>query len=171
MTERTRRHALLVSLIAVFALTVTAGNGGSTTLLHMDMDDLVIEADHIVLGTIVGKRSEWNVNYMQQRSLLYTVYTLEAEKTLKGEANGNIEFRVVGGEDESSFLMVPAAPHFEVGERVVLFLRSPIPDSVTDVIGMEQGRFTVVDDTVVENGMELDDFLSLISKKLPTERD
>lgn len=169
--ERILKKSFILSLLAVLALAFTAVRGESTTLLPLTMDDLLTEADHIVLGTVVAKHSEWHVNYQQGRSLLYTVYTLDVEQALKGESGGSIEFRVVGGEDESCFLQVPGAPHFEIGERAVLFLRSPIPDSITDVIGMEQGKFAVVDETVVDNGMRLDTFLSFISRHLEVESD
>jgi hypothetical protein len=170
MTQKPK-HGYLLPFLATLALCFAPGDGEATTLVPLDMDDLVIEADNIVLGTVVAKHSEWHANYVQQRSLLYTVYALATEDVLKGQAGGSIEFRVVGGEDGTTTLTVPGAPRFEVGERVVVFLRDPIPDAVTDIVGLEQGKFTVVDETVAENGMELDDFISLISKTLHAARD
>jgi hypothetical protein len=163
--------SFLLPFLAAVAVGFIPGKGEATTLVPLDMSDLVVEADNIVLGTITAKHAEWHANYMQQRNLLYTVYTLETEDVLKGEAGGSIEFRVVGGEDGATTLTVPSAPHFDVGDRVVLFLRDPIPDAVTDIVGLEQGKFTVVDDIVAENGMDLDTFLSLVAKKLHQTRD
>jgi hypothetical protein len=156
--------------LAVALFIGIAAPARATTMLPMDLDDLVVEADGIVLGTIVDIESDWSINYTQNRSLLYTTYTLLVERGLRGVESGTVRFRVVGGDDGSTLLTVPGAPHFRQGDRVVLFLRAGIPDAISDVVGMEQGKFTVVDDMIVENGMHVDDFLTLISTKIRSER-
>lgn len=164
--QSTRR----VLFLAVALFVGCAASARATTMLPMDLDDLVIEADGIVLGTIVDAESDWSINYTQNRSLLYTTYTLRVERSLGGTDSGTVRFRVVGGDDGSTVLTVPGAPHFRTGDRVVLFLRTGVPDAISDVVGMEQGKFTVVDDMIIENGMHVDDFLTLVSTKLRSDR-
>ncbi len=161
-------RAFLLMAVVLFAASVEQAR--TTTLYPLNLDDLVVEADCIVLGTVTDMESDWQINYSQNRSLLYTTYTLEVERGIRGVESDEIRFRVVGGDDGSTYLTVLSAPHFRTGERVVLFLRTGIPDAISDVLGMEQGRFTVVDDVIVENGMHLDDFLAVIGTKVRSLR-
>ncbi|GEM_PF-1307375 len=166
MSAGTPKKILVMIVTVIFTSLLSGSTISATTLVRKDMDDLIIEADQIVLGTVLGKDSEWSVNYLQNRSLIYTTYTVQVEQMVKGTPHPTVQFRCVGGETDSGVLVVPSAPHFEVGERVVLFLRSRIPDAVCDVVGFEQGRFTVKDNVIIENGMDLDDFLAFVSNGL-----
>ncbi|MFQ6105068.1 MAG: hypothetical protein ACE5OP_12380 [Candidatus Glassbacteria bacterium] len=166
MTRVAVNRFCAISGFAAFLFLFLIGDAKSTTLIQKDLDDLIIESEHIILGTVIAKSSDWSVNYAQRKSLIYTTYTIKVEQAIKGEDKGTLQFRTVGGQSGSCLLHVPGVPHFDIGERTILFLRSQIPDAICDVVGFEQGRYTVIEDTVVENGMKLNEFLAMVSGKL-----
>ena len=119
-------------------LFATAQFALATTLLRMDLDDLTAESHAIVYGKIVASRAEWNNN----RSMIYTIYTVEATQYLKGSLGASFELQEPGGERDGLMVRVPSVPVFRAGEEAVLFVWTD-PKGRHQVIGFEQGAMEV----------------------------
>ena len=80
-------------------------------------DDLALRADSILVGEVtditVNKEGEGNI---------YTMVTLSVEQPIKGETEGEVVIRVLGGEVDGQALWREDAPSFQLGERAVVFL-------------------------------------------------
>ncbi len=109
-------------------------------VLHIvDLDRLAEESSAIVHGQIVSSRVEWNHGH----TAILTLYTVRAERYLKGFLGETFELTEPGGELDGLALHVPGAPHFRVGEEVVLFVWTDNLYGRHQAIGFEQGVFRV----------------------------
>lgn len=153
-----RKQATLLSCAALaLAVWLTPTASHATVLIQRDLQDLTIESSDVVVGTILGASSEWNA----ERTRIYTHVVLEVEKCVKGDfrPGERVKFQTIGGETGDVSLRVPSAPIFRVGERTVVFLGGE-PNYNTPVTGWDQGKFTVENGVIIENGRYLDDFIA-----------
>jgi hypothetical protein len=136
----TRRAGPAIGL----ALLVATADAGATTIIRIDLPQMVAASDRIVVGTVSGAETVWI-----GRSI-YTRYTVAVEETLHGEPAATVRVLVPGGIDRSRpipiGMAVAGAPTFVAAERAVLMLA---PTSVPtggdlQIVGFNQGRFTVV---------------------------
>lgn len=117
-------------------------------VLPKSFDDLVREADIILEGTVGEKRSEW----AEDRSVIYTFITLFDIEVIDGAYEGTtFILRMDGGEVEEAGrvkgLEIPGTPEFEIGDRVVLFVKNNAWE-VCPLVGWDQGAFRVTEDPV-----------------------
>ncbi len=68
-----------------------------------------------------------------------TVVTFEVERSLKGETGPALTLRMLGA-------ALAGLPRFEVGQEVILFLRGESAHGLSSPVGLDQGKFTVVED-------------------------
>jgi hypothetical protein len=108
----------------------------------LSLRDLCAGATRIVVGQVTHLRPEWEGN------LIVTRVHLSVESDLKGGGDAVAVFKVPGGNVGKVGLRVSEAPRFQVGERVVVFLRPGV--CPCDVYGWHQGKLTVVDGKIVE---------------------
>lgn len=116
------------------ALLFCAGNALATSFIVPTDEELVRKADAIVIGTVEG-------SYVQENDEIETVYEIRVERAMKGGPRPDALLRVVspgGFIPERGGLLVPAAAHFEQGDRVLLFLTHEGEWRVTD---MTLGKF------------------------------
>ncbi|MGE0864632.1 MAG: hypothetical protein AB7P34_12095 [Vicinamibacterales bacterium] len=107
----------------------------------LSFDQLTERAAAIVVGTVAGRRSEWE--FYGSARLIITRVTVEVEQTLKGSAPKTLTVDVVGGTIGDVTQRVFHVPDFRVGDRDVLFLNNA-PHAVSPLVGSDQGRFRVV---------------------------
>ena len=111
----------------------------AAVLRIVDLDRLAEESSAIVHGRIVSSRVEWNHGH----TAILTIYTVRAERYLKGFLGETFELTEPGGELDGLVLHVPGAPHFRLGEEVVLFVWTDNLYGRHQAIGFEQGVFRV----------------------------
>lgn len=120
----------------------------------LTLDDLALRADSILVGEVtditVNKEGEGNI---------YTMVTLSVEQPIKGETEGEVVIRVLGGEVDGQALWVEDTPSFQSGERAVVFLNKG--GASFAVVGGFQGKFTIRNDTV-SGDMSLTEFIDRI---------
>lgn len=121
---------------------------GESYVLPKSFGDLVREADLVLEGTVGEKRSEW----AEDRSTIYTFITFFDIEIIDGTyEEGTFTLRMDGGEVEESGRMkglkIPGTPEFEVGERVILFVKDNTWE-VCPLVGWEQGVLKVREDPV-----------------------
>ncbi len=152
-----KKTVLLLSVLALaFGVSMTPKAANGTVLIQKDLRDLVVESTDIVLGKVVDMSVGWN----KEETRIYTNVVLTVEKGIKGDfvSGEKVHFQTIGGKVGEVSLSVPSSPQFKVGEKVVVFFGGE-PNVNTPVTGWEQGKFTVENDIVLENGMYLDDFI------------
>jgi hypothetical protein len=135
--SRSRRLAavLLVSFAAAMGPPASA-----TIVVSLDLAQLVESADTVAYGRVVdvstvrvdGRYSE-------------TLVTLAPSARLKGQASGDIVFRVPGGESGRYRTVVVGAPELHVNDEVVVFLAGQAP-RIPHVVGFSQGVLPILRD-------------------------
>lgn|GEM_PF-4104553 len=128
-------HVIL--LAGLLVLTAVPNMSQSAIVRGFSLQELAREAHNVVIGTVEGARSFYN----DDGSVIYTHYTVEVERSVKGLAPAIIEVRLMGGSVGDRELIVAGNPRIENGERVLLFLRDQL-DFYT-LVGMSQGKWSV----------------------------
>jgi hypothetical protein len=122
------------------------------------MEELVRQADTIVLGTVIRQESAWDVGH----TAINTTVTLAVERVLTGIPREVVTLQVPGGSVGGLSMRTSNGAVFQTGERVIVFL--DMSDDPSSVVGMQQGKFTVKDDRVIGMGKtwSLDDFIAAV---------
>ena len=72
---------------------------------------------------------------------------------MKGTVGPEVTFRIAGGEVGDIGMRTSTHPTFRIGERVIVFLHTE--GSTARLFGLQQGKFTVSDGTVTQDGQEM----------------
>ncbi len=149
------RKALLAWCSLVLVLGVCTGDAA---MRKLPMEDLARKADTIVLGTVTRQESAWDARH----TAIYTTVTLAVERVLVGAAAKVVTLQVAGGSVGRMGMRTSNDAVFRDGERAIVFLdTSAVPSTV---VGMQQGKFTVKDDTVTGIGeaWRLEEFITAV---------
>jgi hypothetical protein len=122
----------------------------------LDLQALARQADTIVLGTVTHQESAWDAHY----TAMHTDITVAVERAIAGAPGDEVRLRVAGGMIGNVGMRTSNDPVFRDGERVIVFLdTATVP---ARVVGMQQGKFTVQDNTVMGGGepVPLEEFLA-----------
>lgn len=137
--RRTTFSALLLLLPLLFRPQTEAE---ASTVVAMSLEQMTDRAQTIFLGRVTGTRADWNV----ERTRIYTYVTLDVDRYLKGGSpSGTETIRLLGGRVGPYLAMVPGTPEFRMGEEVLLFTAGA-GARIPTVLGLSQGKFTVVPD-------------------------
>jgi len=122
---------------------------------ELSLEELINEATLIIRGRVIDTNARWNADH----TLIYTYVTIRRTEYIKGTPRaGDLVIEVPGGTVGEITLWVSDTPTFEEGQEVILFLR----EEYFQVVGWFQGKYTIVDDVVVEKGIPLDQFTGQI---------
>ena len=145
----TNTRVLLVVML-VFSLSNPAQ---ATTVERLNLDGLVKKANRIVIGKVRSSRTYWSTN----GKLILTNYTIDVQETIKGQAARTVELTTIGGTIGDLTLHVAGMPVFAKEENAVVFVENT--GSYSTVVGLGQGKFTVVNGEVSNNisGLEFAD--------------
>lgn len=143
----TARNATLATLAVAWLLAAAPATASLT--LSYDFDSLVAEADGIVHARVVGQRSGW----VEER--IVTWVDLQVVECLEGPwaAGEVVTIAQLGGVVGDLAMRVPGTAEFLGGEEVVVFLRLVGEERQPMVLGMAQGKFTVVADPLTVTPM------------------
>jgi hypothetical protein len=111
------------------------------TVQPLSFAQLVADSTAVVHGRVVDVRGQWTAD----RQGIDSLVTLEALQYFKGGIGTTVTVRVPGGRVGSLVHVLPGAPTFAAGDRVVLFLKTNGP-SIPIVTGTTQGVFRVRQD-------------------------
>jgi hypothetical protein len=121
------------------ALALLAGPALASVSIDVPPEGLARRADAIVEGTVVRSASGFD----PRRGTLSTYVTLEVDTVHRGILEpGPLVLREVGGRHGSLIHEVDAAPRYEPGERVVVFLEVT-RDGAWRTAGMFYGKFRI----------------------------
>ena len=132
---------------AILAALLLAAPAGASILQALDLDELVGEAEQILLGEVVFSES-----FQRPNGNLGTWHRIVIEQDLGGGAAEEREVIVetLGGRLGDLAMRVEGEPSFTVGERVVVFVRGGGPYSAFRPVGMGQGVMRVRTEQGVE---------------------
>ena len=165
------RMALMAAVLAVPAF--------ATTVVKLNLEQLVQRADLIVQGQVQSVSSQWD----EKRRLVFTTISIRVDETLKGEHSlmalkgQSVVIRQIGGTVGTIQMSVAGLPQFKTGGRALVFLKRH--DATTfQVVGMNQGLYEIKQDVAVSerHGMDLLDSKTgemtkpLISVRAPLEQ-
>jgi hypothetical protein len=107
-----------------------------STLLQLNLDDMIGKSTSIVLATVQPRSSAF------RGAMIYTHYLVQVTTTYKGVAATNWDVAVPGGVVNGVQQFFAGAPALTAGQQYLLFLWTS-KTGLTQVIGLSQGLFTV----------------------------
>lgn len=138
------KHSQGLSSLLFFILLCMASPTWSTSVLQLDLQETVDQADLIVMSHCTKIESVW-IDHT-----LFTRYTMAVDETVNGEEYDAVQVMVPGGIDLNRpvpiAMSVPGAPVFFPNERDVLLLKrisSPRLANMYSIVGFNQGRFRI----------------------------
>ena len=123
----------LLATLAVVPLSPVYG----TLVPRLSFAELVGQSEVVVQGQVVSVRVAWDADHAS----LWTHYEVQVDDTLKGTQGPMLAIQEPGGELDGVRMEIVGAPHYELGEEVVIFAsRTPLG---LRTCGWGQGRFVI----------------------------
>lgn len=125
------KKIIVFSIILLFTFRAQA-----TILIYKSFDNLIEEADGIVMGTVIKIEP-----YATSEGIFYTYVTLNNLQILSGSYDQKeLTIRFQGGEigDEEQYFI--GSPNFQLKDRVILFVQGNGRE-IVPIVGWEQGVF------------------------------
>jgi hypothetical protein len=129
-------RALIITCLLTVAVPLSA-----LTVRPLSFPALVQESTAVVQGRVTDVRAQWTADRRGIESLV----VVDVAEYLKGDLGAHLTVRVPGGRVGSFVNIIPGAPRFVAGDRVVLFLTTDGP-SIPVITGTSQGVFRVSTD-------------------------
>jgi len=140
--RRTRSLVFATIALAASAAIALAPTAHATVMVEIPLEDLVRDADGIVLGTVerVGVRLQMDPG--GQGMDPHTITTIRVSEWLKGSGSELVTIDELGGVMGDMGLRIDGTPEYRAGERVVVFLHRV--DGRLRALQMAQGAFEVI---------------------------
>ncbi len=133
------RHAVVTGLLI---LSFGAGSTAEAlTVLPLGLEQLHGRASHIFVGRCIDN----SVQHDTATGLTATYTTFEVLERLRGAAGGTYTLKQVGGSPpgDPGGLVIHGVPHFETGQRYLVFLPTPSRSGFSSPVGLSQGTFQI----------------------------
>jgi hypothetical protein len=124
--------------LALLIAGLASVGAGATVYVAADLRELTTEARAVALGRVVAMEARW----LDDRSGIETLVTLEVEAYAKGDLGRAVTLRVPGGQMGPYRSLMLGAPAFREGEDVVVFLGASGP-AIPHLVGLAQGVYRV----------------------------
>ncbi|MFQ6093913.1 MAG: hypothetical protein ACE5OR_14780 [bacterium] len=142
----------------VFAFSLALAGSVSAWMVKIPLENLVKEADYIVVGKVTEMRSAWDADGRWIR----TYVTISVDRLIKGPSlRREFVISYIGGVVGQIGLWLSDTPAFKPGQHVLVFLQ-PDGRGTFKVTGRYQGKFTVEENRIVEQNAAADAFLKRI---------
>ena len=130
--------AVMLALACISGIVAPAG---ATTLIYKNFDDLVTEAEAIVVGTVRQAESHYGPH-----KDIYTFVTLTDLQVIHGEYKQNaLVLRLAGGEIDGVRVVFDGSPKFMSSEKFLIFLQGN-GKHLVPIVGWTQGIFRITRD-------------------------
>jgi hypothetical protein len=140
--RKLRLRSLPILLGGFLAISCSAREVQSTTMLRLNTEGLTNKAREIVQGRVVKKHCEWS----QNKTRINTTITIKVVRSIKGNlAKEEVAIRQPGGVIGDVGLKVSGFPDFQEGEEVLVFLQEG-EEGFRKVVGLTQGKFRIITD-------------------------
>jgi hypothetical protein len=139
------------TILALVGLLFVSRPAGATTLIYKNFDDLVSEAEAIVVGTVRQAEAHYGPG-----KAICTFVTLTDLQVIHGDYKTNaMTLRLEGGIVEGHGQELVGSPIFEQGKRIIIFLNGNGKRAVP-IVGWTQGVFRITSDTAATEDMITD---------------
>jgi hypothetical protein len=128
----------------IFAVALLATPLLATTVQKMELSQLVAVSDNIVQGHVELVEARY------EDRMVYTYVSVTVDDPLKGDRRRTVLVRQIGGRIGARTMWVAGMPQFKTGDQVIVFLKNR-QDGTFDVIGLNQGKYDIVNDYAVAN--------------------
>jgi hypothetical protein len=135
------RSALKKLLTIVFA-GLLAAPLLATTVQKMELPQLVSASDNIVQGRVESVEAK----YVDRT--VFTYISVAVDDPIKGDRRRTVLVRQLGGRIGAKTVWISGMPQYKPGDEVILFLKDK-QDGTYDVIGLNQGKYDIVQDYAV----------------------
>jgi hypothetical protein len=152
---------LICLLVASGMVGCTAEVPPETTPGELTLEQVATNADSILVGQVT------DITYYQEgEGNIYTQVTLSVEQTIEGETGMEVVIEVPGGIVGGLKMVVTDTPHFQLGERAVVFLDEE-DGGIFTVTGGFYGKFAVENDMVRDETLAefIDQINDILSKR------
>ena len=154
-----------ITVLSVLML-LLAGTIAGAIMVKVEVPELVANSTNIITGKVLSVTSHYTANHKS----IYTVIDIAVQSELEGSTNASeIAIRQPGGVMPDLGLAIEDMPVFAAGEDVILFLAKN-GDGTYGVSDMHQGKYTIANDTILENGEPVSQFIAEISSALAEVR-
>lgn len=135
-------------LTLLIAMTLAACVPAFALMLEYTVDQMVASSEAVVRGRVLGLQSRWLDG---PGSIIVTDVHFQVDEVWTGPvaADRNLDFFVIGGTVDGLTMRQEHQPIFTESEETVLFLWTQPDEQRLAVFNDEQGRYRVVDDTVI----------------------
>ena len=125
-----------------------ASLASATTVQKFTIRELAAKSDAIVTAKVEDQSSRQDASNKE----IYTYITVSVLQSVKGaQGEKTITIRQLGGSVGNLISVVPGMPSFKNGEEVVLFLSAKDRAGYPWVMGLQQGKYSIVTD---DNGLK-----------------
>lgn len=154
-----------IAVLSVLML-LLAGTIAGAVMVKVETPELVAISTNIVTGKVLAVTS----HYTQNHKSVYTTIDIAVGSEMAGSTNSSeIVIKQNGGVMPDLGLAIEDMPVFHQGEDVILFLAKN-DDGNYGVADMHQGKYTIANDTIMENGEPVSQFMAEISSALAEVR-
>ncbi|WP_298515807.1 matrixin family metalloprotease [uncultured Kordia sp.] len=127
---------LLFLIIGVFGFAQECG----TLMTPLSIQERSNEATHIIEGKVMASNAYWDVN----KHNIYTVHTITAYKSFKGQSNVTFKVVTVGGKVDDHFQRTSSSANLQPGMVGTFFMKSfrgqiAVTESLYELVGAAQG--------------------------------
>ncbi|HYO13324.1 MAG TPA: hypothetical protein VE685_09040 [Thermoanaerobaculia bacterium] len=136
---KTPRRTAPALLAAALGLSALCGPASAHVMPLIDRQ-IAAGSPHVVVAVVEGARTRWN----EQRTLLFTDYSLRVEDRLRGDAPDRITLAIPGGTLDGQTHGTCVSTHLETGARYLLFLQDLDRPLLVPITGGWQGVFKEV---------------------------
>ena len=136
-----KRFSLPIVVLVLVGL-LAASAAFATTVQKLTLQDLTKKSDSIVRARVTDATSSWDANHKE----IYTYTTFQILEPVKGrKGETTLTIREIGGTVGNIASIVPGMPSFKKGEEVVLFLTQKDAAGYPWVMGLQQGKYTIME--------------------------
>ncbi|MEX0965374.1 MAG: hypothetical protein WDZ52_15195 [Pseudohongiellaceae bacterium] len=136
----------ITPLIACFLCLFAFSSASATTILGMDIDKVVADAEFVFEGEVIASETRQDSN----SGIISTYITFQINDIIKGDYSGaSIELKFMGGTFNGQIVQVSGMRIPEMAEQGVYFVESMSRDLINPLIGWSQGHFIIVEDNGV----------------------
>lgn len=126
-------------LLAVLGIALGVCGLQAATLERISLEEMSAKSTAIVRGKVLGSWAAFS------GPVIYTHYRIQVTERFKGTEQSAVEVVVPGGVANDLRQTFSGTPDFQTGDEYVFFLWNG-RDSLTHVIGLTQGLFTLAKD-------------------------
>jgi len=134
--------AAATCILCLFAV-IAANSAYATTILAMDIDKVVADAEFVFEGEVINSETRQD----NSSGIISTYVTFRIDDIIKGDYSGDsVELKFMGGAFNGQIVQVSGMRIPEMAEQGIYFVESMSRDLINPLIGWSQGHFIIVEE-------------------------